>query len=88
MRLLTCLHVSGTIVTRISQQALRPARFSLMPCKALARISPKRRFGGWLHGPVLIEETFKERRLPTLAELDVRFPSAIRPCWIIACHSG
>ena len=41
---------------------------------ALERIAPERCFGGWLQGAVLIEETFEERRLPTLAELDARFP--------------
>lgn len=43
---------------------------------ALEQISPERRFGGWRQGAVLIEDTFKEQRLPTLAELDTRFPDS------------
>ena len=41
---------------------------------ALEQISPERRFGGWRQGAVLIEDTFEEQRLPTLTELDTRFP--------------
>ncbi len=43
---------------------------------ALEQIPPERRFGGWRQGAVLIEDTFKEQRLPTLAELDTRFPDS------------
>jgi len=41
---------------------------------ALEQIPTERRFGGWLQGAVLVEDSFVEKRLPTLHELDSRFP--------------
>ncbi|MEM7302900.1 MAG: amidohydrolase [Pseudomonadota bacterium] len=41
---------------------------------ALREIPMDRRYGGWLQGAVLIEDTFEEKRLPTLSELDAAFP--------------
>ncbi|NRB02137.1 MAG: amidohydrolase [Rhodobacteraceae bacterium] len=41
---------------------------------ALSAIPTNRRFGGWLQAAVLVEDTFAEKRLPTLEELDTAFP--------------
>lgn len=69
------LHIFPMALFRL-QLDVAAAKLTSVPAllAALADIAQERRYGGWLQAAVLIEDTFEERRLPTLAELDAAFP--------------